>query len=412
MELKINENRLWSDLMEVGRIGFVEGKGVTRTAFSETDIRAREWLRSKMEAAGLDVRMDEAANIIGTLKPPTGTSDKVLVVCSHLDTVPGGGKFDGALGVVAGLECARTLKENGVLLPWGLEIIDFSDEEAAHNAGTVGSRAMMGQLTGDEIFISRSKGKATFAEAMKKLGVDPAGIGNAAREPESFEGVLELHIEQGSRLETGGIEIGAVTGIVGIYRYIITVEGEADHAGTTPMDLRNDALVKAAPVFFLLPQWVRARSREMVGTIGQVTLEPGAMNVIPGECSFIVELRSMEKQDVEAIRDLLGQWVEENPGFSMKPILEKESVALSDPLIDTIVRAAEMEGLSCNRMPSGAGHDAQSFAAFVPSGMIFVPCRNGKSHCPDEWIEPRQAAEGCRVLLRTVLELAKKSEGL
>lgn len=412
METKINKDRLWSDLMEVGRIGFVQGKGVTRTAFSEADIKARGWLRSKMEAAGLNVRMDKAANIIGTLKSPSASSDKVLVVCSHLDTVPEGGMFDGALGVVAGLECARILKENGISLPWDLEIIDFSDEEAAYNAGTVGSRAMMGHLSGDEIFISRSKAKPSFAQAMKGSGVDPADIGDAARDPESFAGVLELHIEQGSRLETGGIDIGAVTGIVGIYRYIITVEGAADHAGTTPMELRNDALVKAAPVFLLLPQWVRARSKEMVGTIGQVALEPGTMNVIPGECSFVVELRSMNREDMKAIRDILGKWVEHTPGFSMKPILEKESVALSDPFIETIVQSAEAEGLSCERMPSGAGHDAQSFAAFVPTGMIFVPCRYGKSHCPDEWIEPRQAAEGCRVLLRTVLELARKWKGL
>jgi len=412
MDLKINEDRLWSDLMETGKIGFAEGKGVTRTALSDADIKARDWLMEKMKDTGLDVRMDAAANIIGTLKSPSRKTGKILIVCSHLDTVPNGGMFDGALGVVAGLECVRILKENRVHLPWDLEFINFSDEEAAHNAGTVGSRAMIGQLSRDEIFISKTKGIPTFAEEMKKMGMNPARIGDAVRDPESFHAVLELHIEQGNRLETSGINIGAVTGIVGIYRYIITVKGEADHAGTTPMELRNDALVKAAPIFLLLPQWVRARNKEMVGTIGQVTLEPGATNVIPGECSFVVELRSMKKDDVEAIRDLLRQWVEDNDGFSMKTILEKDSAALSDPLIDMIVRAAEMEGFSSVRMSSGAGHDAQSFAAHVPCGMIFVPCRKGKSHCPDEWIEPRQATEGCQVLLRTVLELAKRTENL
>ena len=148
----------------------------------------------------------------------------------------------------------------------------------------------------------------------------------------------------------------------------------------------------------------------MVGTIGQVTLQPGATNVVPGECSFIVEVRSMQKEDMAAIRDLLAEWVEANPGSSMKTILEKDSVMLSDPLIDTIVRSAELEGYSSVRMPSGAGHDTQSFAAYVPSGMIFVPCRKGKSHSPDEWIEPEQAADGCQVLLRTVLELAKQND--
>jgi hydantoinase/carbamoylase family amidase len=302
------------------------------------------------------------------------------------------------------------LKENGLQLPWDLEVINFTDEEAAHNAGTVGSRAMLGRLQPDEIFVSKAKDIPTYAEEMKKMGKSPERIGDAVRPHDNFEAFLELHIEQGKRLEAGGIRIGAVTGIVGIYRYLVTVSGESGHAGTTPMDLRNDALVKAAPVFYLLPQWVRARNKEMVGTIGQVTVEPGATNVIPGVCSFVVEVRSMNAEDMTAIRNRLTEWVEENEGCGMKTIFEKDSVALSRPLIDTIVDTAELEGLSCVRMPSGAGHDAQSFAAFVPSGMIFVPCRGGKSHCPQEWIEAQSAGDGCQVLLRTILELAKQTE--
>ena len=410
MGLTIDKDRLWSDLMEVGKIGFVEGKGVTRPALSDADIEAKDWLKKKMKDAGLDVRMDAATNMIGTLKSSSKKTDKVLVIGSHLDTVPSGGMFDGALGVLAGLECARVIHENSVQLPWDLEIINFSDEEAAYNAGTVGSRAMIGQLTENEIFVSKAKGTPTYAEMMKKMNKDPARIGDAVRDPDTFSAILELHIEQGNRLETNGIQIGAVTGIVGIFRYIVTVKGEADHAGTTPMELRDDALVKAAPIFSLLPQWVRARNKDMVGTIGQVTLSPGATNVIPGECSFIVELRSMKKDDMEAIRDLLKDWVEANPGSGMKTILEKDSVALSESLIGSIVRAAELEGLSNTRMPSGAGHDTQSFATHVQGGMIFVPCRKGKSHCPDEWMEPQQAADGCQVLLRTVLELAEQKD--
>jgi hydantoinase/carbamoylase family amidase len=410
MGLAVDKDRLWSDLMEVGKIGFVEGKGVTRPALSDADIEAKDWLEKKMEGTGLDVRMDAATNIIGTLKSSSKKTDKVLVIGSHLDTVPSGGMFDGALGMIAGLECARIIFENGVKLPWDLEIINFSDEEAAYNAGTVGSRAMIGQLTEHEIFVSKAKGTPTYAEMMKKMNKDPARIVDAVRDPATFLAILELHIEQGNRLETGGIQIGAVTGIVGIYRYIVTVKGEADHAGTTPMELRDDALVKAAPIFHLLPQWVRARNKDMVGTIGQVTLSPGATNVIPGECSFIVELRSMKKDDMESIRDLLKEWVEANPGSRINTILEKDSVSLSESLIGSIVRAAELEGFSNIRMPSGAGHDTQSFAAHVQGGMIFVPCRKGKSHSPDEWIEPQQAAEGCQVLLRTVLELAEHKD--
>ncbi len=385
---------------------------MSRPALSEADLEARDLLKKKMASDGLEVRTDAAMNIIGTLKSSTKKSEKVLVICSHLDTVPRAGMFDGALGVAAGLECARVLSENRVQLPWDLEVINFSDEEAAYNAGTIGSRAMAGKLSENEIFVSKSGGEKTFAGQMKKAGADPEIIGDAVRNPDTFAAVLELHIEQGNRLETEGVQIGAVTGIVGIYRYIVTVKGEANHAGTTPMKLRDDALVKAAPAFLLLPQWCRERNTEMVGTIGQIWLEPGATNVIPGECSFVVELRSMRNDDIEAVRDKLKNWVEGHSDCDIQTILEKGSVSLSSELIDTICRAARMEGLSSIKMTSGAGHDTQSFASHVPCGMIFIPCHKGKSHSPCECIEPRQAMEGCQVLLRTVLELAKQTKNL
>jgi acetylornithine deacetylase/succinyl-diaminopimelate desuccinylase-like protein len=174
------------------------------------------------------------------------------------------------------------------------------------------------------------------------------------------------------------------------------------------MHLRDDALIKAAPIFTLLPQWVRARNKDMVGTIGQLTLEPGATNVIPGRCEFIVEVRSMLASDMVAIRGLLEDWAHSQKGVSIKTIYEKDSVDLTPSLVDAVVRSAEAGGLSNIRMASGAGHDTQSFAPFVPCGMIFIPCRDGKSHCPDEWIEPQQAADGCQVLLRTILDLAQQ----
>ncbi len=406
--MTINKDRLWSDLQEVGKIGFQEGHGVNRPALSDADIAAKHWLMDRMQEAGLEVSVDAATNVIGTLRAQAERPVKILIIGSHLDTVPNGGMFDGALGTIAALECARTIRENGIDLPWDIEVINFSDEEAAYNAGTVGSRAMIGQLKEGEIFKSKAKGLSTFAEEMKKMQKDPNQIGDAVRDPKIFRAVLELHIEQGNRLEAENIQIGAVTGIVGIYRYIVTVKGEAGHAGTTPMHLRNDALVKAAPVFTLLPGWVSEQNKEMVGTIGQLALEPGATNVIPGECEFVVELRSMDIQDMVAVRDRLEQWAGATPGVSIRPILEKGSVSLNERLIDTIVRSAEAEGFSNRRMPSGAGHDTQSFAASVPCGMIFVPCRNGKSHCPQEWIEPEQAADGAQVMLRTILDLAKQ----
>jgi len=382
----VNTERLWKDLQELRKIGFAKGRGVTRLALSDADIAAKGWLTKRMKEAGLEVQMDAATNVIGRLKSSSRRDTRIVAVVSHLDTVPQGGMFDGALGVLAGL--------------------DFSDEEGSHNAGTIGSRAMMGKLSGNEIYRSIEKGIPTFAEDMKRLGKDPDRIAEAIRNPKIFRALLELHIEQGGLLEARGTDIGAVTGIVGIYRYIVNVLGKPDHAGTTPMSLRNDALVKAAPMITLLPQWVRARNPEMVGTIGQISVEPGATNVVPGKCMFIVELRSMKPQDMAAIRDLVAEWVGTHKGSAITTIFEKDSVELSKSVIDTIVRAAEIEGLSVIRMASGAGHDSQSFAPYVPTGMIFVPSRGGKSHCPEEWTDKQQAANGCRVLLRTILELA------
>jgi hydantoinase/carbamoylase family amidase len=405
-KLKINARRLWSDLMELGRIGKQAGGGVTRTALSDADQQARHWLADKMKAAEMIVNIDAAMNVIGTLETEAPQTEKKAAVGSHLDTVPNGGMFDGALGVLAALECARTLRENGVKLPWDLEVISFCDEEAAHNAGTVGSRAMMGVLQDGEIHRVKTKGSATFAQNLKRLGRDPDKIDAARRKAGEFEFFLELHIEQGPRLETENLHIGAVTAITGIYRYIVTVSGEAAHAGTTPMALRNDALVEAAPVFSLLPQWVGEQNPEMVGTIGQVSLEPGASNVVPGECRFVVELRSQIAEDMLAVRDRLKAYAAHKEGWRVETIYEKESVRLADPLIDHIISAARSEDFASTRMPSGAGHDAQSLAPFVPTGMIFVPCRNGISHSPLELIEEDNAADGCQVLLKALLQLA------
>jgi hydantoinase/carbamoylase family amidase len=400
---QINGDRLWADLMALGEIGYAEGHGVTRTALSESDLAGKAWLVRKFEEAGLTVATDAAYNMIGRLA--CGTPGAGLVaIGSHLDTVPQGGKFDGMLGVLAGLECVRTIREHGIALPWNLEVINFTDEEAAHHAGTVGSRAMMGLLAEGELDKSVGQGRRSFADDLRAAGKDPARIGEARRNPGEFNSYLELHIEQGRRLESEGIQIGAVTAIVGIYRYLVTVEGEAAHAGATPMALRDDALVKAAPVFTLLPEWVRKRNPEMVGTVGRVELFPGATNVVPGRCRFVVEVRSQRTDDMVHLRETLLDYAAGHSGWQVETIFEKDGTPCAEHFVQAVKAAATAEGLSCIRMPSGAGHDAQSLAAAgIPTGMIFVPCRRGVSHNPDEWIEPAQAAQGCQVLLGTLL---------
>jgi len=184
------------------------------------------------------------------------------------------------------------------------------------------------------------------------------------------------------------------------------VNGQADHAGGTPMALRKDALVMASPFFALLPEWLREQNPAMVGTIGQLALEPGSVNVVPGRCWFVVELRSQLPTDMKAVRDRLFAYADKRDQWQVQTIYEKDSISLSQTMVDTIARATDIEGFSHMRMPSGAGHDAQSLAPFLPAGMIFTPCKNGVSHNPDEWIDPEQAAAGCRAMLKTVLLMA------
>ncbi len=405
-KLKVNSQRLWDDLMALGKIGEVAGSGVTRPAFSEADIEAREWLVERMTQAGLKVRVDAALNVIGTLKAKFSKTRKVAALGSHLDTVPQGGKFDGALGIIAALECARTIKENDIALPWDIEVIGFCDEEGAFNAGTVGSRAIFGELKEEEIYISKIEDGASFAQGLSRCGKDPAKINQARRDPSDFEFFMEMHIEQGTRLESRGIQVAAVTAIVGMCRILVTAEGRAGHSGTTEMQGRRDALVMSAPLFHLLPEWVQDQNPEMVGTIGQVTLAPGAANVIPGKCTFSIELRSQNSDDIEAVRKRILDYVDQHEGFTSQTTYRKGEVPLDEKITQQILRSAEMCGLSCTEIPSGAGHDAQTFAYRVPTGMIFVPCRDGISHNPAEWIEPENAADGAQVLLQSIIGLA------
>jgi len=407
--VKVNSERINSQLEQLGQFGFVEGRGVTRPALGEAHLRARRWLKQQMREIGLDVRVDPAGNVIGRLDASDGAEgQQTVIIGSHLDTVPQGGKFDGALGVVAGLECARLLKENDVFLPWNLEVIDFTDEEGYHYAGTFGSRAMMGMVGEEELHQTKTDDAPTLAERYLKLGWDIDDLPEAQRSPDDIRAYWELHIEQGSRMERRGLDVAAVTGIVGIYRYTVEVLGMANHAGTTIMADRDDALVKAAHVFRLLPEWARARSQQMVATVGQVTVEPGAQNIIPGKCRFSVELRSLESEDMRRVRDRLRSWLSENCRHCLSNVLEKDGVKLDSQLIELVLGESERCGLKAVPMASGAGHDAQSFAPFVPTGMLFVPSAEGISHSPGEYSEPEWIENGVQVLLQAVGELARR----
>lgn len=402
----INADRLWADLMELGNIGAARDRGVSRPGLSPADEEARQWFINACKQTGLEVHVDALRNVIGRI-PAKDPNAKVLATGSHLDTVHEGGRFDGALGVMAGLECARVIRENALELPYIFEVIAFTDEEGTYGAGSVGSRAMMGTLKPGELQKPSGVTGRVFANDLASLG------GNASmdvrRTPNSFAYYLELHIEQGPILESAGMDCGVVTTIVGIERYDVTVTGQAGHAGTTPMHMRKDALVMAAPLFTLLPQWAQEQNPEMVATIGIVSVLPGGGNIIPGECRFTIGIRSSRQEDLDAIGERLRGYVKDKPAFSVKQIYKKPGCAMHPEVMAAIEKGISMAGYSSMALSSGAGHDAQSMGPYVPSGMIFVPCRDGLSHNPAEWVEKDQAARGAQALLNSFLVLSVKA---
>ncbi|MBW2307878.1 MAG: Zn-dependent hydrolase [Deltaproteobacteria bacterium] len=408
--IKVKEDRLRKDLLDLARFGEEPDGGIMRTALSDADLEARRWFQARMREAGLRVHEDAAANIIGRLDPAAGPTDApCIAVGSHIDAVPHGGRFDGALGICAGLEAIRAIRESGLPIPSPLELLVFTDEEGRHFAGTFGSRAMFNLLIEGEIHRSKGTGKPSMAHSLERMGKDPGRIGEAARSPSEFRAYLELHIEQGPVLESVGAPIGIVEGIVDISRYFIRTKGESGHAGTTPMHMRDDALVKAARIITAVNDAVILAGPDIVGTIGELKVEPGAFNIIPGSVQMSLEIRSMKKAAVQSLHETIQEIVRSVDNARLEPILSKGGVVMDPTIMDTIELSCHEQGIHFHRMGSGAGHDAMTFPPLgIPTGMIFIPCVNGKSHCPDEEIRWEDAAVGAQILADTVIRIASQ----
>lgn len=402
--MRVNGDRLWQNIVELGSIGRSQ-KGVSRVAFSEADIEGRMWLLNKMKQAGLNTRIDGVGNVFGEIP---GEYEKRILVGSHLDTVPNGGMFDGALGVMAALECAQTLVEHNVTTRCGVEIVGFSNEEGA----TVGSG-----LLGSRYFVEgigmREKGILEQILASAGLSGIKESEGCKRFKSSAYECYIELHVEQGGVLDNQKYDVGIVQGIVGIHTYDFRFTGMSNHAGTTPMDQRRDALLGAANLIASIPNTVSEYgSRATVGTCGQVTVHPGARNVIPGRVDLSIEVRDLESEIANRVVEHLkakAHSLADACGLSV----DVDGVAISSPAmmdarIQEVIGDISLDlGLKAKLMPSGAGHDAGIFAKHVPTGMIFVPSRAGISHSPDEWTEPSDCINGANVLLNTVLALAR-----
>ncbi len=380
--------------------------GVTRIAYSDADVAGRRYVMDLMRQAGLDPRVDPAGNIIGRREgrrpgwPP-------IVFGSHVDSVPNGGNFDGPLGTFAALEVMQALAQSGVTTEHPLEMAVWTNEEGvAYGNGLDGSRAVAGERHEGEL--QQVWNGVARADAVRRIGGDPSRIAEARRPPGSIHCYLELHIEQGGLLEKNATDIGVVEGIVGIDRFEATVRGVANHAGTTPMPDRHDALVAASRLVLAVNEIVRAEPGRQVGTVGQLSVTPNAPNVVPGVVRLTIELRDLSTAKVEKLATAIEARAaaiarETGTEIAISPLSHHEPALASPALIDVIERAAAGLGLRSMRMPSGAGHDAQMLGRVGPMGMIFVPSVGGVSHSPKEATRWEDCARGAAVLLQAVL---------
>jgi N-carbamoyl-L-amino-acid hydrolase len=399
------------DFEALSKIGATTEGGVSRPTFSDAHFAAREWFLARAEAAGLATRTDAAGNHSAVLETRHLQDARVLLLGSHLDSVPNGGRYDGALGVLAALHVLLAIKEAGVELPFTLEAIDFTDEEGTL-VGLIGSRAVAGTLTAEALLNPRG-GRQALVAGLERAGLREEGLIEARRDPESLAGYLELHIEQGPRLEREAVQIGVVTAIVGSRSFRIALHGVGGHAGTTPMEGRRDAAVAAAGVILGVREIVVRDFPGCVATVGDIRVEPGAFNVVAGLARLALEFRSQDEGRLDAMESALlarARVEAEREGVSIdiSPVGRWHPIGLDPGVSDSIERAAATLGLRTKRLPSGAGHDAQALGEVTPSGMIFVPSVGGVSHDPREFTAWEDVVNGANVLLGTVHELARK----
>jgi N-carbamoyl-L-amino-acid hydrolase len=405
-DLHVNAERISAHLTALGEFGKNPEGGVSRVAYSDADKAARAKVMEWMRAAKLEPSIDFAGNIIGR-RAGSDSSLHPLLFGSHIDSVPGGGNYDGQVGSTSAIEVAQTLAEHSIVTRHPLEVVIWQNEEG----GLFGSRAVSGQLTTPELKTVSNSGK-TVEDGIRFIGGDPARLADVKRPKGSIAGYFELHIEQGGTLDTAKIDIGVVEGIVGIKQWEVTVTGFQNHAGTTAMDQRHDALLSAARFVDMVNRVVRGIPGRQVGTVGRIQAFPGAPNVIPGKVVCTLELRDLDDAKIDAMyatirkeADAIGK--QNGTSFAYSDLHVNVSAPTDPRMRKIITDAAASLKLSTRQMPSGAGHDAQAMAVIGPIGMIFVPSIGGISHAPKEFSRPEDIANGANVLLRSVLTADK-----
>jgi N-carbamoyl-L-amino-acid hydrolase len=405
--LTINASRFLGDFEALSRIGITPQGGVNRPGLSQAHLETRKWFRQRISEAGLELHTDGAGNHSAILRQDSAS--KTLLLGSHLDSVPYGGRFDGALGVVAALEVLRTVKEAGLHLPTHLEAIDFTDEESYH-LDYFGSRALAGFTTPEELKTPIS-GREKFETGLALAGLSEAGILSARRDPASLAGYLELHIEQGSKLTSANMQVGIVIAITGIRSFHLLFHGKASHAGTTPMDDRQDAGLGASAFLLAARDITMSVTPDCVTNVGDMHFTPGVLNVIPGLVETALEIRSINEPSMDILEAALLKQAQIEAerfrlGLECKPHSRVLPIHMDTHAISLLIESAQALGLRYMEMPSGAGHDAQILAQVTRAGMIFVPSVGGISHSPLEYTKEEDCVNGANVLLGAVLRMA------
>jgi len=411
----VNKRRLMRDLNAVGRIGIGSHGAVTRLVFSVKELRSRQLLIHLMRQAGLKIHIDAIGNIFGRLDGANPKAPAVLAG-SHLDTVIHGGKYDGPVGVIGALEAVRTIRENNIAFRSPLEVVCFVGEESSRfGFSTLGSSLVAGEVRPKDLTNAVDQQGTKLADVLASLGISRRNLSAIKRNPNGLKAYLELHIEQGPILEAKKKRIGLVTAIAAPSRFRVVFKGQADHSGTTPMEMRKDALVASAQLIEYIEKICRKFSSmakgRVVGTVGAMRIEPGVINAVPGKADLSVDIRGITARSKDQVAKMVKQKAgaiacARGIGVEILPIREEHPVPLDKRLLRVTKDICDEKGLDYEIMPSGAGHDAMQMAKITPAGMIFVPSTRGISHNPLEWTDPEDICLGAQLLMETMIRVA------
>ena len=413
----VNNRRLMRDLNAIGRIGIGNRGAVTRLVFSIKELRSRQVLIHLMRQAGLTVRIDAIGNIFGRFEGSDPRAPAVLAG-SHLDTVIHGGKYDGPVGVIGALEAVRTISENKIRVSSPLEVVCFVGEESSRfGFSTLGSSLAAGEVRADDLTHAVDPQGTKLENVLASLGITRRNLKSMRRDPKTLKAYLELHIEQGPILEAKGKRIGLVTSIAAPSRFRIILKGRADHSGTTPMNMRKDALVASAQLIEYIEkicrQYASMEKGRVVGTVGAIKVEPGVINAVPGRAELAVDIRGASAQSKNRVARQVKQQArviakKRGIGVEVLTIREEDPVPLDKRLLRLTRELCDEKQINYEIMPSGAGHDAMQMAKITPAAMIFVPSKRGISHNPLEWTDPKDIALGTQLLMETMVRVANE----